>query len=378
MIFVSTDELKSGMRLARPIFNKQGVMLYERDSRITLQGINSVRNFGLIGVYVLEPAEPVPPMTDEDREFERFQTMAVFTLKEIMDDIRDGSQPARLENLTADIMRRFGNNASKINFIQNLRSVEDNVYKHSLNVAILAAAIFNKLQVNREAQRCCVMAGLLHDIGSLDIPDPISRKKEADLTDEDREVIERCKEEGYRRLRENCDLDSEVMRDISFLLRDLKELKGGGYKDIRQPDFQLETLKVAWYFDTLTAMKYGEEPKSDIAAYKYLHHPRNRMNQQVVRTLTQAINIVPMGCTIQLTDRSKGIVLTENGDDILRPFVLCFNDNKVYNLADGKVYESMQIQDVLKTMDNRYIMTDKFEEYRQALKNGEAKVIHLG
>ena len=74
MIFVPTDELKSGMRLAKPIFNKQGVMLYERDSRITLQGINSVRNFGLIGVYVLEPAEPVPPMTDEDREFERFQT----------------------------------------------------------------------------------------------------------------------------------------------------------------------------------------------------------------------------------------------------------------------------------------------------------------
>ena len=378
MIFVPTDELKSGMRRAKPIFNKQGVMLYERDSRITLQGINSVRNFGLIGVYVLEPAEPVPPMTDEDREFERFQTMSVFTLQEIMNDIRDGSQPARLENLTAEIIRRFGRHTSKFNFTQNLRSVEDNVYKHSLNVAILAAAISNKLLVNGEAQRCCVIAALLHDIGSLDIPDPISRKKESDLTDEDREIIERCKEEGYRTLRENCDLDSEIMRNISFLLRDLKELKSSGFKDMRQPDMQLETLKVAWYFDTLTAMKYGEEPQSDIAAYKYLHHPRNRMNQQVVRALTQAINIVPMGCTIQLTNGTKGIVLTENGDDILRPFILSFNDNRVYNLSDGKVFEKMQIKDVLKTMDNRYIMTDKFEEYRQALKNGEAKVIHLG
>ena len=56
MIFVKADELKKGMRLAKPIYNKNGVMLYERDSRLTEQGIISIQNFGLIGIYVLEPA----------------------------------------------------------------------------------------------------------------------------------------------------------------------------------------------------------------------------------------------------------------------------------------------------------------------------------
>ncbi|MBR5421068.1 MAG: HD domain-containing protein [Lachnospiraceae bacterium] len=378
MIFVATDELKSGMRLAKPIFNRQGVMLYERDSRLTAQGINSVRNFGLIGVYILEPAEPLPPMTEEDREFERFQTMSVFTLQEILQDIRDGAQPAKLESLTAEITRRFGRNKDKFTFTQNLRSAEDNVFKHSLNVAILAAAIYGKLAHNPEMQRCCVIAGLLHDIGSMDIPGPIMRKKDSELTDEDRELIDRCREEGYRLLRENCDLDSEVMKNISFLLRDLKELRLGQKREVKQPDFQLETLKVAYLFDTLTAMKYGEDPQSDIAAYKYLHHPRNRMNQQVVRALTQAIHIVPMGCTVQLSNGSKGIVLTENGDDILRPFILSFNDNRIYNLSDGKVFEDMQIKDVLKTMDNRYIMTDKFAEYQKQLASGEVPAVHFG
>ena len=377
MIFVPTDELKSGMRLAKPIFNRQGVMLYERDTRLTTQGINSIKNFGLIGIYILEPAEPLPPLSEEDREFERFQTVSVFTLQEILQDIRDGAQPGKLEGLTADIIRRFGRQKDKFNFTQNLRSVEDNVYKHSLNVAILAAAIYGKLAHNTEMQRYCVIAGLLHDIGSLDIPAPISRKKREELTDEDMAVIDRCREEGYRTLRENCDLDSEVMKDISYLLRDLKELRNGSYKEPKTPDLQLETLKLAYYFDTLTAMKYGEEPQSDIAAYKYLHHPRNHMNQQVVRALTQAIHIVPMGCTVQFTDRNKGIVLTENGDDILRPFVLSFHDNRIYNLADGKVYEKIQIADVLKTMDNRYIMTDRFAEYQEAMKRGEVKAVHF-
>ena len=87
MSFVKADELKKGMRLAKPIYNKNGVMLYERDSRLTEQGIVSIQNFGLIGIYVLEPAEPVPPMSAEDIEFERYQTMAVFAIKEILDAV---------------------------------------------------------------------------------------------------------------------------------------------------------------------------------------------------------------------------------------------------------------------------------------------------
>lgn len=80
MIFVKQNELKKGA-FGKTIYNKNGVMLYERDSRLTEQGIVSIQNFGLIGIYVLEPAEPVPPMSAEDIEFERYQTMAVFATK---------------------------------------------------------------------------------------------------------------------------------------------------------------------------------------------------------------------------------------------------------------------------------------------------------
>ncbi len=69
MLFVKSDDLKTGMRLARPIYNKNGVLLYERNSKLTMQGIMSIKNFGLIGIYILEPAEPVPPMTQADIDF---------------------------------------------------------------------------------------------------------------------------------------------------------------------------------------------------------------------------------------------------------------------------------------------------------------------
>ncbi len=371
MKFVPTDELKPKMRLARPIFNKKGVMLYDRDSKLTKQGIESIKNFKLIGIYILEPAEPLPPMTEEDREFERFQTMSVFTLQEIMQEIRDGHSPKHLEQLTMEIQRQFGRGSSKFTFMQNLRSPEDTIYKHSLNTAILAAAIYGRLTDNRSGQRNAVIAALLHDIGSLDIPDEIIRKKTADLTEEDHEVIEHFREEGYRMIRENCNLDSEIMKDISYLLRALKEMRTNSFTPAKAVDFQVETLKVAYTFDKMTAMKFGEEPQSDIAAYKYLHHPAHYFNQQVVAALTQAVHIVPVGCTVEFTNGRKGIVLTENVDDILRPFVLSFHDNRMYNLSDGKVFQEMQIKDVVKTMDNRYVMTDLYKEYQAALERGE-------
>ncbi len=120
-------------------------------------------------------------------------------------------------------------------------------------------------------------------------------------------------------------------------------------------------------------MKYGEEPQSDIAAYQYLKHPKNQMNSQVVKALTQVIHIVPPGCSVQFANGDKGIVLTENEDDILRPFVLNFRNNQIYNLSDGKTYEKFQIKDVLKTLDNRYLMVDEYQKYLDSLKNGECK-----
>ena len=100
MQFVKTADLKPGMRLAKPIYNKMGVLLYERDTLLTMQGINSIENFGLIGIFILEPAEPVPPLSREDLEFEQFQTIYVFKLKENMDRLQANQAPVSLSDLS--------------------------------------------------------------------------------------------------------------------------------------------------------------------------------------------------------------------------------------------------------------------------------------
>ena len=191
MIYVKAEDLKVGMRLARPIYNKRGILLYGRNDKITKQGIESVKNFGLIGLYVLEPAEPLPPMSEEEIEFERFQTMAVFSIREDLDLILGGKSPNNLMKQTDDLIRMFGKLHHRINFNQNLRSPEDYVYKHALNVAILAAMISHRAGLGIMEQTEVVVAALLHDLGKLTLPSDL-RGKSANLTEEEQNVVARA------------------------------------------------------------------------------------------------------------------------------------------------------------------------------------------
>ncbi|MDE6635114.1 MAG: phosphohydrolase, partial [Lachnospiraceae bacterium] len=107
MIFVKVDDLKPGMRLGKPIYNKNGVLLHERDSKLTMQNIYSVRNFGLIGLYILEPAEPVPPMSEDDIQFERFQTVSIFSIRDDLKLIASGKEPKTLDWLVNIIIKNY-------------------------------------------------------------------------------------------------------------------------------------------------------------------------------------------------------------------------------------------------------------------------------
>ena len=173
MHFVRTEDLKTGMRLARPVYNKKSILLFDRNSLLSVQAIESIRNFGLIGVYVLEPAEPLPPMTQEDLEFERFQIKAVGAIEEEQERIRKTRKQSRTQAIADMVIRNYGHLDEKINFYQNLRSLEDYVSRHSLNVAILCAMITHVMNLRREEQYHTVCAAILHDMGKLGKKDAV-------------------------------------------------------------------------------------------------------------------------------------------------------------------------------------------------------------
>lgn len=374
MIFVKSDELKVGMRIAKPIYNKSGVMLYERDSKLTAQGIVSIQNFGLIGVYVLEPAEPLPPMSEEDVEFERFQAMAVFTIKDILDAVGKQKEPEQLYQLSNQIIKSYGTLYHKINFIQNLRSVEDYVYKHSLNTAILCALMSKQMDLEFKEQLDIVVAAILHDIGTLLIPIALRKKPVLLLTEEEQKKINTYYMAAYQMYARDSYLDAGVRRILTDIMQRIHQVGNKTESTGEFADPEIEILRTASTFDQLTAMNYQEEPASDVAALRFLMDEENGYMPETVDALINSINILEPGVCVELTNGDKGLVLTA-GVDVLEPFVLSFRDNKIYNLGEQEVAEQMQIKDVMKTMDNRHVVEpDLLSQYAgEVVKIGERR-----
>lgn len=359
MLFVKTSDLKQGMRLAKPVYNKKGVLLYGRDTKLTEQGIASIKNFDLIGIYVLEPAEPLPPMTDDDIEFERFQTMAVFSIKEDMQLILSKEVPVNLNKLADLIISNYGRGNKKISFTQNLRSPGDYVYKHSLNVAILAALISGQTRESFAEQREIVISALLHDLGKLTISDYLACKD--DPNDDEQAIIKRAITDGYNLL-EYSEITASTKRMVGQFQREAYSLGSNIYEG-RDKNLSGGTkiLMIADEYDKLTAMKIDESPMSEIAVLKKLMSD-DEFDPKIVNALTDSINIVVPGVCIELTNGEKGLVIKENDENLLKPIVLGFNTNRIYNLEQTN--DSIQIKDIMKTMDNRIVVNqDLLREY---------------
>ena len=283
MQFVESKDLKPGMRLAKPVYNKMGVLLYDRNSFLTRSGIKSIENFGLIGLFILEPAEPLPPLSKEDLEFEQFQTIYMFKLKDNLDKLQENLVPDTLMSLVNDIQTHYGDLDHKLNFTQTLRSSADFVYKHSISVAILSAMISNEMHSPLPERTALITASLLYDFGYLYVPQAVLDKGD-DLTASDKNFIQMNLERGYETIRpryEECDLPKaslEIIQQIIFQKSQTLKIKD----PTETIKLLYDILKVADQFDRLTAMNINNPPVSEVAAMTFLKKHSRTYNPRVI------------------------------------------------------------------------------------------------
>lgn len=354
MLFVRTEELKPGMRLAKPIYNRSGVLLYERNSRLTIPGINSVRNFGLIGIYILEPAEPLPPYSKEDVEFEQAQTVYMFKLRDIYDKIYKRTAPDKLPSLIEDILARYGSLNHRVNFNQNHRSADDFMFKHAISTSILTAMISQHIKMSDEDRNALIAASLIYGFGYRFVARNILDKVTG-LSKIDQDLIQHALEKGVSYLQASHE-------ELPFLPKALAIaeyfiLSSNPERTINHPlpDILLlaEILRVAREFDLLTGMSLGHKPESEIMAMQHLREHPEIYQESIVTLLAHCIHIIPAGASVDLSTKDKGIVLVENPQDYLHPLILRLSDNQLYDLSIPAVAQKIQIVDLMKSMDNR-------------------------
>lgn len=229
------------------------------------------------------------------------------------------------------------------------------MYKHSLNVAILCTMICNVLNVRVEERQQTVRAALVHDVGKLNYPGE-SVYGEAENEDELRRlyqvqlnsmsIIEKALGSEGTAIKRIC---TQALRKQMIMFKieesnaNIKMLTGA------------QILLVANRYDEITAMNLQGTAQSEVKAVReFMEHPEI-YDPKVVNALLQSINVLFPGVSVELSTGEKAMVLKENTDNILRPLVLSFRDNSILDLS-LRLYEDIQVEDIMKTLDNRYVI----------------------
>ncbi len=353
MIFVKTEDLKIGMRMARPIFTKDGALLFDRDSKLTEASLNNVKNFGLVGLYVLEPAEPVPPMTEDEIEFERFQTITYHSIQKELDLIVNSKKTQKLNSIVDSISKNYGHQVKKIHFIQSLRSDDDYLYKHVMNTSILSALIGHRLNAKIDDRTLSMTCSLFYDLCPLFLPKDVHLDT---MEEEDRYVVKKKATENGIALIKEVFLSTPMYYRICNQVHKCKKAVKKGVPLENKPMLAASIIHVASTFDDMTAMSSWSEPVSELVALSYMLDRPLYYDQTVVNALVKSLTILKAGVSVELNTGETALVISENEDNFLRPMILCYQDNAMIDLSNTAMYGDIHIVDIMQKMDNRYVM----------------------
>ena len=138
--------------------------------------------------------------------------------------------------------------------VTRLKSKDVTTYVHSLAVSGLMTLLARSLQMDDEEVRILGVAGMMHDIGKLLIPNEILNKP-GNLTDRERVVIRSHPEAGYQLLKTHTEIP-QVVLDICRLHHEV--LDGSGYPlGLKQKDLTLpvQLSAVCDVFEALTSVR---------------------------------------------------------------------------------------------------------------------------
>lgn len=142
--------------------------------------------------------------------------------------------------------------------IYQMRSIDDSIYSHCVNVALISRMIGRWLHFDTNELNILTCCGLLHDIGKLAIPDNILNKP-GKLTDKEFETIKSHPKIGYELLR-NQTIDNRIKQSA---LMHHERYDGSGYPTGLSSELLIDyamIVAIADVYDAMTATRSYREP----------------------------------------------------------------------------------------------------------------------
>lgn len=217
-------------------------------------------------------------------------SQASATLRTGFDDIKTGKfDIARFAPVARSITASVLLSPHILAEVTRLKTKDEGTYVHSLAVSGLMTGLGQLLDLGNETTRELTIAGLLHDLGKLLIPNAILNKG-GQLTDAERRMVRSHPERGYLLLKQHPEV-SDLILDICRFHHEA--LDGSGYPLGLRGDrlsLPVRISTVCDVFDALTSVRPYKRAWTSTEALKWMFERGHLFDRRLVLRLGSLLN----------------------------------------------------------------------------------------
>lgn len=342
MRYVPTFCLHEGMKIGKNIYSSDGIVLIAKDVVVTNEYIKSLTKIGINGAYIDDTIShdiQIKNVISDD-----LRIHAIKSMKEIYNNHSNiGRTVESVEHLAKNIVSEILNNKNVMINMIDIKTFDDLVYSHSVNVAVMSSVIGIALNLDSKKIEKLIISALLHDIGKVFVSKDILNKTEK-LTEEERILIESHTETGYRYIKTHYNISVTAYVGI---LQHHERFDGKGYPDGKKgEDISLfgRIISLCNVYDNLITENTNRKAFIPSDAIEYIMANNGQIfDPKLVKIFLKRVAPYPLGSILKLSNGEKVIVIENNEDCSTRPKVRNLEDNKIYDLTYDRTLNNITI-----------------------------------
>lgn len=280
-------------------------------------------------------------------------------------------------NIVSDIIFMSNDNPEIFTKIALSEGMTKDEYSHGINVCINAITLGQAVGIEGKELQDLGLAGLLHDIGKVRIPEQILNKKSV-LSEYEMASLKRHPEYAGQVLQR---YDSIISEDVVNIIYQHHECcDGSGYPSGINAQYILKPAKVLAIAEAYNTMLMfsPEYPRAfnNTDAIKKIYAEAGRKYQaDIVKTFITIMGVYPVGTAVLLNNGDIGIICEINKNDQAKPKILMFNKENPKKVELVNLRNKPNIK-IVKEINNSELNINPFELFNNFLQNRVAAQIH--
>lgn len=324
-IYVSLNDCKCGDILAEDINNDKGVTLAAKNTMINKYIKRKLVELNTEFVWLYKPAERCTAKKYELRysEVQKDYKEAVLLEKQLLNELTiNGKLDYHKMNIISEVVYKNVDESNHVaRCLQEIRSMDEYTHTHCVNVSFYSMLIAKWLNLSAQDIKNTILAGLLHDVGKLKIPEEILNKK-GKLTKEEFDEMKKHTLYGYELIKDITEISEEIKNAV---LSHHERIDGTGYPFQLTNDaigLYAKIIAIADVYDAMTQNRVYKKKVSPFETFQmFLSIGLGIFDTIVLNAFLKNLSTAYIGSKVLLNDGNIGEIAYIPPQHIINPVI---------------------------------------------------------